>query len=118
MVHSCSCGLSIGDNKEGNALQFFCSSEYLLFVTLQFLREKSTSSNGITKREFKVLNLLEFNSKRKWMSVILRDEDGQILLLCKGADIIVFERLAKNGRLYEANTSNHFNDYGEAVNIT
>jgi phospholipid-translocating ATPase len=37
-------------------------------------------------REFKILNLLEFNSKRKRMTVILQDEDGQILLLCKGAD--------------------------------
>lgn len=37
-------------------------------------------------REFKILNLLEFTSKRKRMSVIVRDEDGQILLLCKGAD--------------------------------
>ncbi|KAG8094537.1 hypothetical protein GUJ93_ZPchr0012g21779 [Zizania palustris] len=79
-----------------------------------FIREKFTSSNGITEREFKVLNLLEFNSKRKRMSVILRDEDGQILLLCKGADSIIFERLAKNGRLYEADTSKHLNDYGEA----
>jgi phospholipid-translocating ATPase len=37
-------------------------------------------------REFKILNLLEFNSKRKRMTVILQDEDGQILLFCKGAD--------------------------------
>jgi hypothetical protein len=29
---------------------------------------------------------LEFNSKRKRMTVILKDEDGQILLFCKGAD--------------------------------
>lgn len=37
-------------------------------------------------REYKILNLLDFTSKRKRMSVILRDEEGQILLLCKGAD--------------------------------
>ena len=37
-------------------------------------------------REFKILNLLEFNSKRKRMTVILKDEDDQILLFCKGAD--------------------------------
>lgn len=39
-----------------------------------------------TYREYKVLNLLEFTSKRKRMSVIVRDEDGQIFLFCKGAD--------------------------------
>jgi len=37
-------------------------------------------------REYKVLNLLDFTSKRKRMSVVVRDEEGQILLLCKGAD--------------------------------
>ena len=40
-------------------------------------------------REYKILTLLEFTSKRKRMSVIVRDEDGQILLLCKGADRFV-----------------------------
>uniref|UniRef100_A0A0D9WRB7 Phospholipid-transporting ATPase n=1 Tax=Leersia perrieri TaxID=77586 RepID=A0A0D9WRB7_9ORYZ len=79
-----------------------------------FVRENFTASNGPTEREFKVLNLLEFNSKRKRMSVILKDEDGQILLLCKGADSIIFERLAKNGRVFEADTTKHLNDYGEA----
>lgn len=37
-------------------------------------------------REYKILNLLEFTSKRKRMSVIVRDEEGSIILFCKGAD--------------------------------
>lgn len=37
-------------------------------------------------REYKVLNILEFNSTRKRMSVILRDPDNQIIIMCKGAD--------------------------------
>lgn len=45
------------------------------------------NSDGVLEcREYKVLNLLEFNSTRKRMSVIVRDETGQILLMCKGAD--------------------------------
>lgn len=40
-------------------------------------------------REYKILNLLDFTSKRKRMSVIVRDKEGQILLLCKGADRLV-----------------------------
>lgn len=32
------------------------------------------------------MNVLEFTSKRKRMSVIVQDEDGQILVLAKGAD--------------------------------
>lgn len=47
--------------------------------------------------EWELLNVLEFNSARKRMSVIVRkcDEKGQIFLLCKGADNIIFERLNK-----------------------
>ena len=37
-------------------------------------------------RVYKLLNVLEFNSSRKRMSVIVRDHDGKLLLLSKGAD--------------------------------
>lgn len=40
-------------------------------------------------REYKLLNLLEFSSSRKRMSVIVGDEEGEIFLLCKGADRFV-----------------------------
>src|SRR5229473_1605094 len=53
---------------------------------------------------FRLLNILEFTSARKRMSVIVRqlgenDEPGNnpILLLCKGADNVIFERLAEGG---------------------
>jgi phospholipid-translocating ATPase len=53
---------------------------------------------------FRLLNILEFSSTRKRMSVIVRQlgEDNQpgnnpILLLCKGADNVIFERLAPGG---------------------
>ncbi|KAF6157220.1 hypothetical protein GIB67_041681 [Kingdonia uniflora] len=79
-----------------------------------FIRERYLSSRQPIEREFKILNILEFSSKRKRMSVIVRDEEGQVFLLCKGADSIVFERLSKNGRIYEAVTTKHLNEYGEA----
>ncbi|KAK9282396.1 hypothetical protein L1049_005313 [Liquidambar formosana] len=78
-----------------------------------FIRERYPSSRQPVEREFKILNLLDFTSKRKRMSVIVRDEDGQILLLCKGADSIIFDRLSKNGRMYEEATTRHLNEYGE-----
>lgn len=34
----------------------------------------------------------EFNSTRKRMSVVVRMPTGQIMLLCKGADNVMFER--------------------------
>ncbi|KAL3598315.1 hypothetical protein D5086_006233 [Populus alba] len=79
-----------------------------------FIREKYAHPGRLIEREFKILNLLEFTSKRKRMSVIVRDEDGQILLLCKGADSVIFDRLSKNGRMYEETTVKHLNEYGEA----
>ncbi|OMO66221.1 Cation-transporting P-type ATPase [Corchorus olitorius] len=79
-----------------------------------YIREKYSSSGQAIEREYKILNMLEFTSKRKRMTVIVRDEDGQILLLCKGADSIIFDRLSKNGRLYEPDTTKHLNEYGEA----
>ncbi|KAM1016849.1 probable phospholipid-transporting ATPase 4 isoform X2 [Malus sylvestris] len=79
-----------------------------------FVLERYHHSGRPVEREYKILNLLEFTSKRKRMSVIVRDEDGQLLLMCKGADSIIFDRLSKNGRMYEEATTKHLNEYGEA----
>lgn len=38
------------------------------------------------RREIKILNVLEFNSTRKRMSIIVQEEDESITLLTKGAD--------------------------------
>jgi phospholipid-transporting ATPase len=43
--------------------------------------------------KYKLLNLIEFNSTRKRMTVIVRTEDGKIRVMCKGADSIIIERL-------------------------
>jgi phospholipid-translocating ATPase len=60
---------------------------------------------------FRLLNVLEFSSTRKRMSVIVRQlgEDDQpgtnpILLLCKGADNVIFERLAPGGEELKTTT--------------
>lgn len=44
-------------------------------------------------QEYELLQILPFNSTRKRMSCILRKPDGGILLLCKGADNVIYERL-------------------------
>ncbi|KAL2819991.1 hypothetical protein BJX63DRAFT_380938 [Aspergillus granulosus] len=46
------------------------------------------------ERTYTVLNTLEFNSTRKRMSAIIRMPDGSIRLFCKGADSIIYSRLA------------------------
>ncbi|CAG8554921.1 10831_t:CDS:2 [Ambispora leptoticha] len=47
------------------------------------------------QKEFTLLNVLEFNSTRKRMSVIVRPPEGGVILICKGADSIIYERLEK-----------------------
>ncbi|CAG8460212.1 3021_t:CDS:2 [Paraglomus occultum] len=47
------------------------------------------------RKEFTLLHVLEFNSTRKRMSVIVRPPEGGVVLLCKGADSVIYERLEK-----------------------
>uniref|UniRef100_A0A1D1ZCM1 Phospholipid-transporting ATPase n=1 Tax=Anthurium amnicola TaxID=1678845 RepID=A0A1D1ZCM1_9ARAE len=65
-------------------------------------------------RTYDLRSILEFNSARKRMSVIVRDEEGKLLLLSKGADSVMFERLAKNERAYEEQTREHVKEYADA----
>ncbi|XP_078481609.1 phospholipid-transporting ATPase IA isoform X3 [Ciona intestinalis] len=59
---------------------------------------------------YEVLNVLEFSSTRKRMSVIVRAPDGRILLMCKGADNVIFERLSEKSQ-FKFETENHLRDY-------
>lgn len=56
--------------------------------------------NKLTGETFKyqLLNVCEFTSSRKRMSCILRDQNGQIILMCKGADTMITERLTDESR--------------------
>ncbi|XP_047317013.1 probable phospholipid-transporting ATPase 4 [Impatiens glandulifera] len=78
-----------------------------------YVQERYPSYDNPVEREYKILGLLDFTSKRKRMSVMVRDEDGQIFLFCKGADSIIFDRLARDGRAYEEATTRHLNGYGD-----
>ncbi|KAF1772918.1 P-type ATPase, N-terminal [Phytophthora cactorum] len=42
---------------------------------------------------YEVLEVLEFNSTRKRMSVIVKGPKGELTLFCKGADTVMYERL-------------------------
>jgi phospholipid-transporting ATPase len=60
--------------------------------------------------EYEVLAVNEFNSTRKRMSVIVRDPHGQVKVMIKGADTVIFERLQK-GCPYEQQTQQHLEEY-------
>ena len=54
--------------------------------------------------KYRLLNLIEFDSARKRMSVVVRTPEGKILVVCKGADSIIEKRLkAKSPYLGQTN---------------
>nr|KAF6451701.1 ATPase phospholipid transporting 8A2 [Molossus molossus] len=53
------------------------------------------------EQTFGILNVLEFSSDRKRMSVIVRTPSGQLRLYCKGADNVIFKRLSKDSKYME-----------------
>lgn len=59
------------------------------------------------EEEYQVLNVLEFNSTRKRMSVIVRSPAGVIKLYCKGADNVIYDRLSKGKQPFAAATEQH-----------
>ena len=53
------------------------------------------------QRKYKLLNIIEFDSTRKRMSVIVRDPEDRIILFCKGADSIIEKRLVPGQELLQ-----------------
>ncbi|XP_065860660.1 putative phospholipid-transporting ATPase 9 [Euphorbia lathyris] len=78
------------------------------------VHELDLATGKKVERLYQLLNIIEFSSARKRMSVVVRNEHGQLLLLCKGADSVMFERLAKDGREFEEQTRQHINQYADA----
>ncbi|KAJ4842107.1 hypothetical protein Tsubulata_028801 [Turnera subulata] len=125
----CHTGIPVEDDQTDNKLKYEAESpEEVAFLiasqefgfqfcrrtqSTMLLKEFDPSSGKEVKREYELLNLLEFNSSRKRMSVIVKNEDGKIYLLCKGADSIIFDRLGNNGRIYQEATTLHLSDYAQ-----
>ncbi|XP_073469514.1 phospholipid-transporting ATPase IB isoform X2 [Aquarana catesbeiana] len=63
-----------------------------------------------TEQSFELLNVLEFSSNRKRMSVIVRTSSGHLRLYCKGADNVIFERLSRESQ-YMEQTLNHLEQF-------
>ncbi|NXY86899.1 AT8B1 ATPase, partial [Alcedo cyanopectus] len=63
------------------------------YVFLSRTQNTITISEMGVERTYDVLAILDFNSDRKRMSVIVRESSGNIRLYCKGADTVIYERL-------------------------
>uniref|UniRef100_A0A673YF97 Phospholipid-transporting ATPase n=1 Tax=Salmo trutta TaxID=8032 RepID=A0A673YF97_SALTR len=68
------------------------------FVFLSRTQDTITISEMDQEMTYEMLALLDFNSDRKRMSIILRFPDGRIRLYCKGADTVIYERLSPNSK--------------------
>ncbi|GCB68803.1 hypothetical protein scyTo_0008283 [Scyliorhinus torazame] len=66
------------------------------YVFLSRTQDTITISELGVQRTYTVLAILDFNSCRKRMSVILEDSEGKIKLYSKGADAVIYERLCPN----------------------
>ena len=64
---------------------------------------------------YKLLNLIEFNSTRKRMTTVLRDPEGQIIVMCKGADSVLLPLIKDKIDLKVKNlihkTATYLNEY-------
>jgi phospholipid-translocating ATPase len=65
------------------------------FTMLRKLDDKFILDVQGREETYTVLDMIEFNSTRKRMSVIVRMPDNRIVLFCKGADSIIYGRLRK-----------------------
>ncbi|KAI1335276.1 phospholipid-translocating P-type ATPase [Xylariaceae sp. FL0016] len=60
----------------------------------QLIKLQFQDVNGESTTEtYQVLDVIEFSSQRKRMSIVIRMPDGRICVFCKGADNVILERL-------------------------
>ncbi|KAL5275863.1 ATP8B2 family protein [Megaselia abdita] len=82
---------------------------------------KSRTPNSITievmgkTEEYELLSILDFNNVRKRMSVLLR-RNNKIILYCKGADNVIYDRLSTSQNTIKNQTQEHLNKFaGEGL---
>ncbi|XP_057948489.1 phospholipid-transporting ATPase 3 isoform X2 [Malania oleifera] len=79
------------------------------------VRESHVEKMGkIQDVSYEILNVLEFNSVRKRQSVVCRYPDGRLVLYCKGADSVIYERLADGNNDLKKTTRKHLEQFGSA----
>lgn len=103
------------EEKDGEVIYNASSPDELSLVNFArfagFMYNGLTSNNEIiiNKTRYKFIHFLEFTSARKRSSIILENESNQIVLYCKGADSVLFERMVSSK--YINSTKNHLDKY-------
>ncbi|KXZ56084.1 hypothetical protein GPECTOR_2g966 [Gonium pectorale] len=79
---------------------------------------RERTARGEQDVEYEVLNILEFNSTRKRMSVVIKEKSTEkIIIFTKGADTVIYERLDPSYSPNEAmkgSTGRHMEEFGAA----
>ncbi|EEC13161.1 conserved hypothetical protein, partial [Ixodes scapularis] len=63
------------------------------------------------EEKYEILNVIEFTSTRKRMSVIVRTPQGKIKLFCKGADTVIYERLGSESQSFKDINLKHLEEF-------
>jgi len=71
--------------------------------------KKSSGEN----EEFEILEMIEFNSTRKRMSVVVRKQNGDLELYCKGADTVMVPLLKGDQEKLLETTCQHMTHYAK-----
>ncbi|KAM0399711.1 hypothetical protein ACHAQC_002992 [Fusarium culmorum] len=102
------CHTCLPEHKENGELEFQAASPdelalvraaqelgYLVINrTTQTITLRVTQSDGQEEdQKYEVLDVIEFTSSRKKMSIVVRFPDGRVSVICKGADSAILPRL-------------------------
>ncbi|XP_057448372.1 phospholipid-transporting ATPase 3-like [Lotus japonicus] len=83
--------------------------------TMIYVRESHVEKIGkIQEVSYEILNVLEFNSTRKRQSVLCRYPNGRLVLYCKGADSVIYERLADGYNDIKKVTREYLEQFGSS----
>jgi phospholipid-translocating ATPase len=83
-------------------VKFTLTNRDLKTITIRVCGEDET---------YTILHVLEFDSTRKRQSIILKTKDEKIILLCKGADTAIYERLSPGQDQLSSKTAEHLQQF-------
>lgn len=93
-------------------MALYCGFQYLGMDKDNLMRIRDVRQDKVYSYE--LLKVLEFSSARKRMSVILRDmQEQQIVVYCKGADNIIFQRLSPASQEHYQATNDHLEQFAK-----
>jgi magnesium-transporting ATPase (P-type) len=93
-----------GSSADENALVYFARSQNYILLNKSIDNIITLEINN-KQQNFELMNTLEYSSERKRMSVIVKNQEGKIILYAKGADSIIDKLLNKNNKVSEKYSS-------------